>query len=164
MEVPVIFGISEQAFRKWLTVGVLLLGAVLIGFILLHHWFGHRAAHIAQATSAQDAAASSHAVAMPPMATSQVGAPAPRAGSQSRVEWRVVVFTYNRQDQAQKKALSLAQQHPGLSPTIFSPTGRAPWLVTVGGVLERDAAYALARKARSLGLPRDTFAQDYTVR
>ncbi len=163
MEVPVIFGISEQALRKWLAVGVLLLGTVLISLIMLHHWFGHRAGQNAQATSAQDASARSNAVAIPPMATSQAGAPAPRAGSESRVEWRVVVFTYNRQDQAQRKALSLAQQHPGLSPTIFSPTGRAPWLVTVGGVLERDAAYALARQAPSLGLPRDTYAQDYTV-
>jgi len=75
-----------------------------------------------------------------------------------------VAFTYNRQDQAQKKASSLALQHPGLAPAVFSPTGKAPWLVTIGGVLKRDAAYALARKAQSLGLPHDTYAQDYNVR
>jgi hypothetical protein len=75
-----------------------------------------------------------------------------------------VAFTYNRQDQAEKKVSSLAHQHPDLGPEIFSPTGQAPWLVTVGGVLDRDAAYALAHKARRLGLPRDTYAQNYTVR
>ncbi len=75
-----------------------------------------------------------------------------------------MAFTYNRQDQAQKKALALAHEHPSLSPAIFSPTGKAPWLVTVGGVLQRDAAYALARKASSLGLPRDTYAQNYRAR
>ena len=41
---------------------------------------------------------------------------------------------------------------------IFSPTGKAPWLVTVGRVLQRDAVYALARRAGSLGLPRDSAA------
>ncbi len=72
MEVPVIFGISERAFRKWLTVGVLVLGAVVLGWILLHHWFGHRTGAGAQADSARAAAASSHAIAMPPMASSRV--------------------------------------------------------------------------------------------
>ena len=80
------------------------------------------------------------------------------------MEWRVVAFTYNREDQAQKKASSLARQHPGLAPEAFSPNGKAPWLVTIGGGLNRDAAYALARKAQSLGLPRDTYAQNYSVR
>jgi hypothetical protein len=89
---------------------------------------------------------------------------APNAASQSKVEWRVVAFTYNRQDQAQQKVLSLAQKLPAFSPAVFSPNGRTPWLVTIGGALDRDAAYALARKARSLGLPRDTYVQDYKVR
>jgi hypothetical protein len=31
-------------------------------------------------------------------------------------------------------------------------------------VLQRDAAYALARKASTLGLPRDTYAQNYSAR
>ncbi len=163
LELPVIFGISEQEFRKWMAAAALFLGVVLTGWIFLHHWLGHRAG-AAQPVPTQPAAASSHPAATPPTASSSLAAPAPEAGSRSRVEWRVVAFTYNRQDQAQKKALSLAQHHPGLSPAIFSPTGKAPWLVTIGGVLQRDAAYALARKARSLGLPRDTYAQNYTVR
>lgn len=171
MELPVIFGISERDFRKWATIGALLLGAILIGWICVHHWSGHDAA-AAQQVSTQ-AAADLHAVATPPETRPSVDPPAPvigskslpsKAGAEPRVEWRVVAFTYNRQDQAQKKALWLAQQHPGLSPAIFAPNGKAPWLVTVGGVLERDAAYALARKARSLGLPRDTYAQNYKVR
>lgn len=79
-------------------------------------------------------------------------------------EWRVVAFTYNHKDQAQKKVSSLAQKLPGLQPEIFSPNGRAPWLVTVGGPLQKEDAYALARKAGGLGLPRDTYAQNYTTR
>ena len=76
----------------------------------------------------------------------------------------MVAFTYNHKDQAQKKVVSLEQRFPSLSPAAFSPTGRAPWLVTIGGALERDAAYELARKARSMGLPRDTYAQNYNAR
>ena len=162
MELPVIFGISEHDFRIWTTAGVLLIGVVLIGWMFLHHWFGHRAGTAEQPVSRQPVVAGPDPAAMPPTASSSLAAPA--LGAQPMVEWRVVAFTYNRQDQAQKKALSLVHQHPSLWPVIFSPTGKAPWLVTIGGVLQRDAAYALARKARSLGLPSDTYAQDYTVR
>ena len=41
MDLPVIFGISERDFRKWLVVGTLLLCAILTCWILLHHWLGH---------------------------------------------------------------------------------------------------------------------------
>jgi hypothetical protein len=75
-----------------------------------------------------------------------------------------VAFTYNRQDQARKKAASVAQKHPDLRPEAFSPSGRAPWLVTVGGAMDRDDAYALAAKVRGLGLPRDSYAQNYSGR
>jgi eukaryotic-like serine/threonine-protein kinase len=48
-----------------------------------------------------------------------------------------------------------------LRPEVFTPNGRAPYLVTVGGVMSRDEAFAMARKARSEGLPRDSYAQNY---
>jgi hypothetical protein len=101
------------------------------------------------------AAAPPHAVAPQPPAA---------APAQNRTQWRVVAFTYSRKDQAQKKVSSLSLKHPGLKPEIFSPSGHAPWLVTVGGDLQREDAYALARKARGLGLPADTYAQNYTLR
>ena len=164
LELPVIFGLSEWEFRKWLAAGALLLGAVLTLWILLHHWLGHGSSSAVNSDSAQPATESTHSAATPKSAGSSQATSTPRSGSRSKVEWRVVAFTYNRQDQAQKKASSLAREHPGLAPSAFSPTGHAPWLVTIGGVLQRDAAYALARKARSLGLPRDTYAQDYNVR
>jgi eukaryotic-like serine/threonine-protein kinase len=160
MELPVIFGISERDFRKWLAIGVVLLGVVLISWILLHHWFGHSSD---QTASTQTTADNSHIAATPKTESTSRPAPAAKAGIPHK-EWRVVAFTYKRQDQAQKKASSLAHQHPGLAPEVFSPTGKEPWLVTIGGVMQRDAAYALARKARSLGLPRDTYAQDYNAR
>jgi hypothetical protein len=79
-----------------------------------------------------------------------------------RDQWRVVAFTYNHESQAQQKAAAIAQKHSELRPEVFTPNGRAPYLVTVGGAMSRDEAFALARKARSEGLPRDLYAQNYT--
>jgi eukaryotic-like serine/threonine-protein kinase len=163
MELPVIFGISERDFRKWLAAGTVLLGVVLISGILLRHWLGHSTGTGAQASPTQSLPDNSHIAATPKGESLRRPVPTAKAGLQHK-EWRVVAFTYKRQDQAQKKASSLGHQHPGLAPAVFSPTGQAPWLVTIGGVMQRDAAYALARKARTLGLPRDTYAQDYNAR
>ncbi len=63
---------------------------------------------------------------------------------------------------AEKKVATIARSHPDLQPAIFAPSGHAPYLVSIGGVMDRDAAYALARRSRSLGLPRDTYAQNYS--
>jgi len=164
MELPLIFGISQQDFRSWATAIALLLGVVLVGWIFLHFWFGHGSVAASRPSPMQPAETSTHSPESSPAPSSPDVPPTPNANSHSRAAWRVVAFTYNRQDQARKKASSMAQQYPALSPAVFSPTGRAPWLVTVGGTLDRDAAYALARKARSLGLPRDTYAQNYSVR
>lgn len=76
--------------------------------------------------------------------------------------WRVVAFTYNHQDQAQKKADTIAQKHADLRPEVFTPTGRAPYLVTVGGAMSRDQAFAFVQQVRKLGLPRDSYAQNYS--
>ncbi len=84
------------------------------------------------------------------------------AGADVREQWRVVAFTYNHADQAQKKVETIAQQHADLHPEVFTPTGRAPYLVTVGGVMSRDQAFAFAQRVRGLGLPRDTYAQNYS--
>jgi hypothetical protein len=75
--------------------------------------------------------------------------------------WRVVAFTYNGQSLAQQKVAAIAQKHPELRPEVFTPSGRAPYLVTVGGAMNRDEAFALARKVRGEGLPRDSYAQNY---
>jgi hypothetical protein len=84
------------------------------------------------------------------------------AGADVHEQWRVVTFTYNHADQAQKKAKTIAQKHADLHAEVFTPTDRAPYLVTVGGVMSRDQAYAFAQQVRRLGLPRDTYAQNYS--
>jgi hypothetical protein len=96
----------------------------------------------------------------PPVARAAVTQPNLPADSQH--QWRVIAYTYNRQDQAQHKADTVARSHPDLQPQVFSPTGRAPYLVAIGGPMTRDEAFSLAQKVRSEGLPRDTYAQNYT--
>jgi hypothetical protein len=76
-------------------------------------------------------------------------------------QWRVVAFTYNREAQAQQKVASVAAKHPDLRPEVFTPNGRAPYLVTVGGTMSRDEAFALVKKGYAEGLPRDSYAQNY---
>jgi eukaryotic-like serine/threonine-protein kinase len=79
----------------------------------------------------------------------------------SRGRWRVVAFTYNREEQAQQKVAEIAQRHPDLNPTVFTPTGHAPFLVALGGAMSQQEAFALSGKAKREGLPRDTYAQNY---
>jgi hypothetical protein len=90
--------------------------------------------------------------------------PAPagqNAAGDSRGRWRVVAFTYNREDQAQQKAAEIAQSHPDLSPTVFRPNGRGPFLVILGGPMSREEAFAFSGKAKREGMPRDIYAQNY---
>lgn len=164
MEVPVIFGISQEEMRRWMTAGGLLLGLILLGLFLIHTWTTPRARANGQSPAAppETAATQRPPTAAPPSASHP--SPAAASAPAGTGRWRVVAFTYNHKEQAQKKALALAGKYPGLQASVFSPTGRAPWLVTVGGALDRDAAYALARKARGMGLPRDTYAQNYNRR
>ncbi len=79
----------------------------------------------------------------------------------ARDQWRVIVYTYRREAQANKKAATLAQKHPELRPEVFRPNGDGPYLVTVGGAMGKAEAFALTRDVRHEGLPHDTYAQNY---
>ena len=98
----------------------------------------------------------------PPTAAATTPSAAPKPSSDSRGQWRVVAYTYNHQDQAQQKAGVIARQHPDLNPEVFTPTGHAPFLVTVGGPMSRIQANAFKNKAHADGLPRDIYTQNYT--
>jgi eukaryotic-like serine/threonine-protein kinase len=169
----------EGSLARWIAAVGMLLAVILCGWAVTHHLLKARADSVAQPDSAAHAASaaprtaktSSHTAPATsrahtsPFASPSTSTPASTNGAaHGAVQWRVVAFTYSRQDQAKKKASSLSQKLPGLRPEAFSPTGKGPWLVTVGGPLDRDAAYALAHRARSLGLPHDTYAQNYKLR
>lgn len=77
--------------------------------------------------------------------------------------WRVVAYTYNYQDQAEHKARTINEKYPNLQASVFSPKGSgAPYLVTLGTATDRASAFRLRDKAVAEGLPKDTYAQNYT--
>jgi hypothetical protein len=82
------------------------------------------------------------------------------AGAERSV-WHVVAYTYNQQTAAQRKAAELAAQYPKLEPQVFSPSGHAPYLVTLGGGMNRQDAFARRDAARTAGMPPDTYAQNF---
>jgi hypothetical protein len=86
-------------------------------------------------------------------------APLPAGGERS--VWHVVVYTYNFEGAAQRKATELAAQYPKLEPQVFSPTGHAPYLVVLGGSMNRQEAFIRREAALAAGLPKDTYAQNY---
>lgn len=75
--------------------------------------------------------------------------------------WRVIAFTYDRQEQAQQKVASIAQKNPDLNPSVFTPNGHSPFLVTLGGQMSKQEAFAFSGKAKREGMPHDTYAQNY---
>lgn len=162
---------SERYFSlqtKWLGAAAL---AVMLLF--LSFWFYARTRHGIRGPVQPVAASRSSAPAVripapkkqapaitPPQRVNQP--PTETNDTGTRTQWRVIAFTYNRKEDAQKKADTIAQKHPDLQAAVFSPKGRAPYLVSIGGVMNKDAAFALAHRSRGMGLPRDTYAQNYS--
>lgn len=90
--------------------------------------------------------------------------PVPAAHAADSVKgpvWRVVLYTYARQADADGKARWVNGKYPGLGAEAFSPTGGSPYLVVVGGRMNREDATRLRQRVRSLGLPRDSYIQNY---
>lgn len=160
---------QDQTFSlrsRWLgAAGIVALLLLLSTWIVTHEWNAHRHKAMDAAAVSQPAAQSAKQTSTSP-APKPATADSPRVGlaasAGSRANWRVIPFTYDRRTDAEKKVSSLAHSHPELQPAVFAPSGHAPYLVSIGGVMDRDAAYALARRSRSLGLPHDTYAQNYS--
>jgi hypothetical protein len=102
----------------------------------------------------------------PPLPAPAKGAAAPITASPTGAStgtWRVVAFTYNYQDQAEHKAHTINSRHSDLQASVFSPKGaRAPYLVVLGTATDRASAFRLRDKAVQEGLPKDTYAQNYS--
>jgi hypothetical protein len=170
--------------------GVTIAAIVIMAILLVVFWYAFKrpARHApisGEATSvgSQPQAAPATPAAVPPAASpvgdaaSAMGAPetvkpAPRPSptkaatnatpaSGDRSVWHVVVYTYNRETAAQRKATELAAKYPQLEPQVFSPTGQAPYLVALGGGMNRQDAFARRDAARTAGLPPDTYAQNF---
>lgn len=165
---PIRVPISDEVRRAGPGTGlmaVIALAAILILWLGWH--FLHRRpanqSHQTSATSAPvvDSGGTSSATASDPVAPPRAATAPNKDAAGVRGQWRVIAYTYNHAEQAQQKSAAITQQHPELRPEVFTPNGHAPYLVTVGGTMSRDEAFALARKVRIEGLPRDSYAQNY---
>ncbi len=106
-----------------------------------------------------------------PGATIATTAPAPRESALpakdalhtgNRPVWRVILYTYARQEDAEKMAQSVNAKHAGLNAEVFTPSGHGgPYLVTAGGQMTREDAVRLRQQVRGLGMPRDSYIQNY---
>jgi serine/threonine protein kinase len=97
----------------------------------------------------------------PSPAIGSTNKPAQPNATQNGPIWRVVVYTYDQQSAADARAAAINKKYPQLHAETFSPTGKSPFLVTVGGAMSRADATRVRRTALSLGMPHDTYAQNY---
>ena len=149
-------------------VGTLLI-ILLLWFFMHSRSAGSKSAasDVAPAPVAQgDAPAPAIAATSAVPSASTVRAKASAAGGQtasadSYGRWRVIAFTYGQEELARQKAAAIAQEHPDLSPTVFTPNGHSPYLVTLGGQMSKQDAFAFSGKAKREGMPKDTYAQNY---
>ena len=159
-------GKVEERRRRFGVRGVAyLLGIV---FLVLLGWFfmhGKAASSSAAAPSAAPQQAATESPANVALSVSEAAPPAEGTAmsstEDSRGRWRVVAFTYNQEEQARQKATTIAQVHPDLNPTVFTPNGHAPFLVTLGGQMSKQDAFVFSGKAKREGMPKDTYAQNY---
>ncbi|HUZ94070.1 MAG TPA: hypothetical protein VMU57_04090 [Edaphobacter sp.] len=161
---PVATQDEPRRILPWTTIAAALILAIFIGWHFLHKspapiptlaTMPSQASQTSPTVSAVGASTPSDSGTS--VASSERVAPATGA----RTQWRVVAYTYNHQNQAQDKVAQILSKHPALNPEVFAPKGHAPYLVTVGGGMDRDAAMTFRRKARAEGLPRDTYAQNF---
>lgn len=146
-----------KGFPKWIIAGV----AILLFSILL---FNLRRKPEAVQSTPIPAPPPVTTTAPTPAEVVKPAAPAPRpAPPQAAGVWRVIAFTYHSHDMALKKAKAINARWPDLGATVFTPKGRRGYyLVALGNRMTRNDAARLQRKARSMGLPRDTFVQNYS--
>jgi len=153
--------VSAAAFPRW---GYGAAAAVLAaGFFLLRP--SHRNEASPPPTAAPQTPLARPAPVPPARAAGSGLEPAARTAkpeSAARV-WRVVAYTYAGLAAAEKKAQAINRKWPQFRAEVFSPRpDRGPYLVALGGRMTREEAFRLQRRALAQGLPRDTFARNYT--
>jgi hypothetical protein len=138
-------GSEPKTFPKWIFAGI----AALLLLILAFNLRGRKDGVPVPAPSA-------------PTVERVAPLPAPAAAQPVQPAWRVIAFTYGSRDAASKKASQVNRRWPDLNASVFVPKDRKGYyLVALGGRMKHEEATRLQRKARSLGLPRDTYVQNY---
>ena len=165
---------AATAFNKlWL------IGAVAAILVLWLGWHMLRSEPAAPATAAHVTAPPAPTAVAPPVvakarpaqpvaparvapetAGPTAAAPTAVAGARLGSGWYVIAYTYNYEGQARAKAARVSERHE-FHAEVFSPSGRAPYLVSLGGPMGAEEARAVWRRARRSGMPRDTFVRRY---
>jgi eukaryotic-like serine/threonine-protein kinase len=145
-----------------------LAAAALVALLVIWLWPRHRSQAAAPGHPAPAWESKTVPPAEAPLTSSQAApqpsasVPASKAGPAGPGQvWRVVLYAYRRETDAANKARAINARHPDLNAGTFSPTGGSPYLVVAGGRLTHDDAARLLQRARSLGLPRDSYIQNY---
>ncbi len=98
-----------------------------------------------------------------PMAAAAASSRVPATAGMGKAIWRVVLYTYNRQQDAESKAQAINGKHSDLAPAVFAPNGSGgPYLVVAGGQMNRDGAAKMRQQAIREGMPHDTYIQNYS--
>ena len=142
--------------------------AAILVLLLGWHFLAGRASKPAPATPAAPSvpvaqnAAPPNVAAPAPAASNSVSPDAsPLPSAASHTGWYVIAYTYNHEDQARAKAARLNGRNASLHAQVFSPSGHAPYLVSLDGRMSNVEARDVLRRARHSGAPRDTFMRHY---
>jgi len=112
----------------------------------------------AKPTATKPSAAAKSSAARPAPASAT---PAPAGNGRSI--WRVIAYTYRYEKPAQEMVDKLKAQHPNLDVAVFTPAGRTTlYLISLGGAMTHEEALKMKDKAASMGLPADTFVQNFS--
>jgi len=105
------------------------------------------------------AVSSSQTPTRPPATASAVAA----SPAQGRDYWRVIAFTYSSRKSAERRADAINKKWSGAKAEVFTPNpDRSPYLIALGGRMDRDEAVRLLKIARGKGFPRDIYIQNYS--
>ncbi len=126
-------------------------GLSLATALMLHGWLNPE--HKARIAGASPRVMVERAVPVRGAASAIAQTSAPRV-------WRVVVDTYHSRNDAAQRARDLGHRYPQLRPRVMGVRG-GDFLVTLGGAMSREDAIALRARAVGMGLPRDTYAQNF---
>ncbi len=75
--------------------------------------------------------------------------------------WRVVLYAYEHQSDAERRVELVNHNHPGLRAHLFVAGNGGPYLVVTGDATSHEHAQALRKKAIQLGVPR-AHVQEFT--
>jgi hypothetical protein len=145
----------------WIVIAAIAL--IVITIFVLYGMLHHRPAK--QSAAPAPAPAATAPIHRAPAVSRPSAAVSPRASSTTAAVagpgWRVVTYTYGRQNEAEQKARDLQQRFPRLQFSVFTAPEHRLYLVTVGGVMSKADALALRQQAVRMGLPRDTYVQNF---